>query len=117
MLLITLRARKTDPITSETISQYLVSYIQKAKAIKQKIGQDITYKNPYATGVQPLLSGVDGFFKHEAENIEFELHARLLNNENYEKAYKECITIFLEKCGIQQVIDSWTSANKLWGKQ
>ena len=114
MLLITLRARKTDPITSETISEYLVSYIQKAKAIKKKVARDITFKNPYATGTPPYMSGHDGFLKHEAENIQLKLKGRIMDNDNFENAYKECVTIFIDKSGVQQAINSWTSAKKLW---
>ena len=79
MLLILLRARKNDPIKAETIVNYLESYIEKAKIIKKKVKKEITFAEPeeadwdYEPGHGTVVNSapMDGFFRHEVENVNF----------------------------------------------
>ena len=120
MLLITLRARRNDPIKAETIVKYLDSYINKAKIIEKKMIEEITYKNPAITGpyVYYTHGEKDGFFKHESENVHFALEANLFysNKMKYDQAHLQCVDIFLEKSGVHRSISSWTSAKKSWAQ-
>ena len=121
MLLITLRARKTDPIKAETIVKYLDSYISKAKIIKRKMVEEISYENPevitrggFGTFIQKT-----GVFKHQSENVNITLSLPdrfSPTNLEYDQAHRQCVNLFLEKSGILQSISSWTTAKESWAQ-